>query len=253
MTSSKRDLSPLVRKLGSETPLSEEEVAALMDLSSIVREVSPGEIIVHEGDEPSQACLILDGLLCRYKITGQGARQIHSFHIAGDIPDLQSLLLAHMDHSISVLRPSVLAIIPHHGLHQLIAAHPDVGRMLWRETLVDGSIFREWLSNVGHRSALSRIAHVICELVIRFDVLGLLRDMTLPIRLTQSEIGDAQGLSLVHVNRVMKELREKHLIKSDGMHIQILDLKGLMTIGDFDPAYLHLHTLPKVLCGTGTL
>ena len=246
MSSKLADLSPLARKLGAEAPLTEAQVAAILALPATVRQVDAGQDIVREGDMPSQACLLLDGLAARFKIAADGARQIHSFHISGDIPDLQSLQLARMDHSVSALRPSTLALLPHYGLKDLIRAHPELGYLLWRETLIEGSIFREWMSNIGRRQALERVAHVLCELAVRFDVLGLLYDGVLPVRIPQVDIGDAQGLSVVHVNRVMKQLKAQRLVRMKGPLIQILDFKALADVGDFDPAYLHLHTLPEI-------
>lgn len=252
MLSKSPDLSPLIRKLGSEVPLTKAQVEAVMALPANLRQIGAGQEVVREGDQPTQACLVLDGLLCRFKVAAEGARQIHSYHIPGDIPDLQSLHLPKMDHSIGALRASTLAMIPHSALRELIRRKPDLAHLLWRETLVDGSVFREWISNIGRRPALARLAHVLCELAVRYDVLGLLaNDLTLPGRIKQADIGDALGLSVVHVNRVFKELKARRLIRTKGPQIRILDFEGLMDIGDFDPAYLHLHTLPRLVASRG--
>jgi CRP-like cAMP-binding protein len=233
-------LDGLRRKIERTISLSAAEAEAVLSLPLTVREVRAGTEIVREGDRPSQACLILEGVSYRFRIVGDGARQIFSYHIAGDVPDLQSLYLDRMDHSLMALTKSKVAFLPHRALHHLIEAHPRVGGYLWRETLIDGSIFREWLSNIGRRSALSRVAHVICELYVRFDAIGAADNMTIPFPVTQSVLGDAQGLSVVHVNRVMNELKAAKLIKVVRRELTVLDWDGLVEVGDFQNDYLHL-------------
>ncbi|TCR68269.1 Crp/Fnr family transcriptional regulator [Bosea sp. BK604] len=240
-------LSALVRKLQADSKLTNEQSAAILALPAIFREFRAGQEVVREGDRPSQCCLILDGLACRFKIVGDGARQIHSYHIVGDIPDLQSLHLARMDHNLACLRSTQVAFITHTALRELIKVHPNVGQKLWRETLIDASIFREWMSNIGRRPAITRIAHVLCELLVRYRAMGLAQDMVIPQPITQTELGDAQGLSTVHVNRSMQELKDEGLAVLSGRNIKILDYERLAEIGDFDPAYLHLCEMPDMI------
>lgn len=230
----------LLRRLEKVVELSPQEAEAILSLPLTIRDVRPGQEIVREGDRPTQACLILEGLSYRFRIVGNGSRQIFSYHIPGDIPDLQSLYLERMDHSLSALTRSKVAYIPHRTLYQIIEAHPRIGGYLWRETLIDGSIFREWMSNIGRRSALSRIAHVICELFVRYQSIGMANGMTFPFAVTQSVLGDAQGLSVVHVNRVMKELKAEKLIRQGRGELTILDWDRLVAVGDFERDYLHL-------------
>lgn len=235
-----RKLDVLLRRLEKVVELTPEESASVLALPLTIRDVGAGQEVVREGDRPSQACLVLEGVSCRFRIVGEGSRQIFSYHIAGDIPDLQSLHLERMDHSLATLTRSRLAFIPHRALHHLIEAHPRVGGYLWRETLVDGSIFREWMSNIGRRSALSRIAHVICELFVRYRSIGMADGLTIPFPLTQPALGDAQGLSIVHVNRVMQRLKADKLIRVGRRQLTILDWDALVEVGDFDGEYLHL-------------
>jgi CRP-like cAMP-binding protein len=232
-------LSNLVRKLSAIGPLSEEEAAHIYGLPAIVRDFRAGHDLVREGDTPSQACVMLEGLSCRFKIVGEGAKQVFSYHIPGDIPDLQSLHISSMDHTLGTLAPSKVAFVPHRALRNMIVAHPRLGGLLWRDTLVDGSIFREWLCNIGRRSALARIAHMICELHARYDKVGMVEAGTIPFPLTQANLGDAQGLSVVHVNRVMRELKARRLISVSARQLTVLDWEALTDLGDFDPAYLH--------------
>lgn len=233
-------LAPLLRKLIALGPVMQGEAAAVEALPLTFREYRPGQEIVRERDRPNQACILLSGLCCRFKIVGDGARQINSFHIPGDMPDLQSLLLHQMDHGLLTLTRVKVALVPHPTLLQLIAGHPRLGLLFWRDTLIDGSIFREWMCSIGRRSARVRVAHLICELFLRYRNVGLVEDRSMPFHLTQTQIGDALGLSVVHVNRVVKSLRRDGLISLASRRLTIGDWAALVDIGDFDDAYLHL-------------
>src|SRR3954466_1866374 len=206
------DFLPLVRKLESVFPLSHAELGAVLALPMHIRELPAGQDIVREGDRPSQCCLLLEGFALRYKVVGDGKRQIMSFHIPGDMPDLLSLHLVRMDHSLATLSRSRLGFISHQNLRRLIQQHPRLGDAFWRETLVDAAVFREWMVGIGRRDARARIAHLVCELVTRLEIAGLARDKSIHIPLTQAHIADALGLSTVHVNRVLQMLRAEKLI-----------------------------------------
>jgi len=176
-----------------------------------------------------------EGFLCRYKTIEDGRRQIVSFHIPGDIVDLNSLLLGRMDHSVGTLTPVKIASIPHATLLEWMRSHPHLGRLLWRDTLIDASIFREWVLNIGRRSATERIAHLLCETVTRLRAVGL--DCDLPI--TQARLADATGLSTVHVNRTVQDLQGDGLIELSGQNVTTLDWERLKRTAGFDPGYLH--------------
>ena len=233
----------LIRKLESIGPLTSEDRAALASLPLDVRTFPDGSDLVREGDRPSHCCLVLEGMICRYKVVGDGQRQIMAFHQAGDIPDLQSLLLKTLDHSLGALTRTVVAFIPHESLLQLIGNHPNTGALLWRDTLIDAAIFREWLVGVGRRSAYTRIAHLFCELFLRAKAVGLTQGDTMELPITQAELGDALGLSTVHVNRVLQELRADGVIVNRGRTLVITDWPGLERAGDFDPSYLHIQKM----------
>lgn len=243
--------APLLRRLSIVGTLSEEQIAAISALPLTVRKVNAGQEIVRQGDRPTQSCLIIDGLACRFKIIGQGARQIFSYHIAGDIPDLQSMYIERMDHSLSTLSAAMVGYIPHRALEHLMQTQPAVARMLWRDALIDGAIFREWMCNIGRRSALARISHLLCELVTRYRAVGL-ADLTkensviIPLPMTQAELGDAQGLSIVHVSRVIKQLKTLGLISISRRTLTVLDWAQLQQVGDFDTDYLHLRDEPQL-------
>jgi CRP-like cAMP-binding protein len=195
---------------------------------------------VRAGDTPSESCLIVAGFACRYILTAEGKRQILSFHIAGDIPDLQSLHIDVMDHSLATLAPSSLAFIQHNDLRTIMRSHLRLGDLLWRDTLIDAAIFRQWMVGLGRRDAFGRIAHLLCELLVRLRAVELVEDHAFTLPVTQAELGDAFGLSTVHVNRVLQDLRGDGLITLRGVSLKVLDWEGLKKAGEFDPTYLHL-------------
>ncbi len=230
----------LIRKLESIAPLMPEEKAALLRLPLRLRTVATHQDIVLAGNTPSESCLIVQGFACRYILTAEGKRQILSFHIAGDIPDLQSLHIDVMDHSLATLVPSSLAFIQHDDLRSLMRSHPRLGDLLWRDTLIDAAVFRQWMVGLGRRDAYSRVAHLLCELLVRLRAVELVEDHAFTLPVTQAELGDAFGLSTVHVNRVLQDLRSDGLITLHGGSLKVLDWEGLQRAGEFDPTYLHL-------------
>ena len=230
----------LIRKLESISPLSDGEKQCLFNLPLSIEQVGPDQDIVREGDHPTHCCLVIEGFTCRYKFTEEGKRQIFSFHTPGDIPDLQSLHLKVMDHSLKTLTPCKVAFIAHDSITDLNRRCPRVADVLWRDTLIDAAIFREWLLGVGRRSAYTRIAHLLCEVFMRLAAVGLTNGSECDFPITQTEIADALGLSTVHVNRSIQELRAAGLIDLRRSALTILDWDGLTRAGEFDPAYLHI-------------
>ncbi len=230
----------LIRKLRSISPLTDDEMQCLATLPLSTRNFGADQDIIREGDRPSECCLIVEGFACRYKVTDSGKRQIFSFHMAGDIPDLQSLHLSVMDHSLMTMTPSKLAFIPHESLTRLMHQCPRVADVLWRDTLIDAAVFREWMMGIGRRSAETRIAHLLCEVLVRMRAVGLADGDACELPVTQAELGDALGLSTVHVNRSLQELRGKGLITLRGNILTAENWDGLKKIGEFDPTYLHL-------------
>jgi CRP-like cAMP-binding protein len=229
----------LVKKLESIGSLTDEEKAALQELPMQVQVFADGEDIVSDGDQPSKCCLILDGFLCRYKLLEDGRRQILSFHTPGDIPDLQCLHLRTMDHSVGTLAPSRVGFITHQHLRDMIARFPHLGDLFWRDTLIDAAIFREWMVGLGRRNAHQRIAHLLCEMSLRFKAVGLAQDHSFPMPVTQAELADAIGLTLVHVNRVLRDLRLLEIVRIESRVVSVLDWERLVALGEFDPTYLH--------------
>jgi len=233
--------TPLIRKLESILVLSEDETDVLRNVSGTVKTVGPRQDLVREGDRPHECCLILDGFAYRYKLTETGKRQIFSFHIPGDIPDLQSLHIDVMDHSLAALTATKAMFIPHETVCDLMRRCPRIGDAFWRDTLIDAAVFREWIMNLGRREAYGRMAHLLCEFYVRLRAVGLTNGPAYEFPLTQAELADATGLSAVHVNRTLQELRGEGLITLRAGAVTVLDWDRLREAGEFDPTYLHLE------------
>jgi CRP-like cAMP-binding protein len=239
----------LLRRLAAIVELGADEQRDIAQLPLAVRNLAPGAVVAAEGQEPTQCCLVLDGFLYRHKQAADSRRQIMSFHVPGDLPDLQTIHLERIDHTLSALGPAIIALIPHAALKQAMARSPALTHVFWRESLIDAASFREWVISLGQRDALARIAHIICEIALRLRAVGLARDFVFPAPWTQLDLADAAGISAVHTNRVVQELRRLDLLDWDSRQIRIHDWKGLQQAGDFRPDYLHLR--PAVLADAG--
>lgn len=233
----------LIRKLEQFGELSSKERQILENLPIEVRQVGADRDLGQDGQRSSHCLLLLDGMVCRYRTMQDGQRQIMSFHFPGDILDLSSLLLGRLDHGIGTLTPVEVAPVSHATLLGWIEQHPGLGRMLWQDTLLDAAVFREWVVNVGRRPALARTAHLLCEVVTRLQAAGA-EDLAFSLPLTVVELADSTGLSVVHVNRVMQELRVKRLVEAREGMLAVLDWDGLKRAAGFDPDYLHQRAMP---------
>lgn len=236
-----RPYTKFVRRLESIMALSDDDISLLSEMPTTVRTYRTDQDIVREGDVPSQCCLLLDGFLYRHKIANGSTRQIMSFHVPGDIPDLHSLHLNRMDHNLTSLGPTVVAFIPHAYFREVLPRSQQLTHALWRETLVDAAVFREWVVNVGAREAIARVSHLLCEVKLRLQMVGLVRDSTFTLPARQTDIADACGITAVHTNRVIQELRGKGVIEWEGKTVTIRRWEELAKIGDFAPDYLHLR------------
>ena len=234
--------NPLIRKLESIFTLTDDERQALETLPMQLAVLKDHQDIVREGDRPSRCCLILSGFTATYKITAGGKRQIVSFGIAGDIPDLQSLHLRVLDCSIGTLTQCGVGFITHEDLRDVCERYPRITAAFWRETLIEGAIFREWVTNVGRREAYNRMAHVLCELLVRLRAVGLVEGHSCTLPITQGEFADAMGITTVHINRVLQAMRADGLIELNGERLNIPDWDRLKEAGEFDPTYLHLES-----------
>jgi CRP-like cAMP-binding protein len=233
-------LAPMARKLDLWNRLSDEDRNAVLELPYKERTLSAGQFIVWEGDKPQNSCVLNSGFAYRHKSAGNGGRQIMSIHVKGDIVDLQNSLLGVADHNVQMLTDGQLALVPVEAMREIAFSRPAVGMAMWYETLVEGSIFREWVLNIGRRDAKTRIAHLLCEFALRLEIaeLGKSNQYTLPI--TQDQLADAVALTPVHVNRMLMELEADGLINRTRREITIGDWPELAKAGDFQSRYLHL-------------
>ena len=235
-------LEPLLEKLSYRSDLSAGDRAAIMALPSTVKSVERHQFIVRERELATHSCVMLSGFSIRSKLVATGDRQILAIHMKGEIVDLQNSLLLVADHSVQMLTSGKVAMIPREDVIRLTMDRPKVAQAMWIDTLVDASIFREWIANVGRRDARTRIAHVLCEFAVRLRMAGLGRDTDYELPMTQEQLADTTGLTSVHVNRTLKTLERDGLIdRPSPRSIAIGDWRKLADVGDFDTNYLHLR------------
>jgi CRP-like cAMP-binding protein len=238
-------ISPLIRKLERRDVLSEEEKQALAGAVARVKEARMDEDLVREGERPSESILLLDGFAARYKLLRNGRRQITALHVPGDFVDLHSFLLKKMDHGVVALTCCRVGLVAHTTLREITETHLHLGRLLWLSTLIDAAIHREWLVAMGRQPALSQIAHLLCELFLRLQTVRLTQHMSFELPLTQAELGDVLGLSTVHVNRVIQQLRADGLVTWSEHKIVLEDWVRLQEVAEFDPTFLNLDNEPR--------
>jgi len=237
--SSVHDFDLLLRRWSKHTQLTAEDRAALLSLPYTRKSFGKDAYLVREAQPATECQLLLRGFAFRQKLLRSGARQIISFHIPSEFVDLQNSVLGVADHSVQSLNRCEAAIIPRGPLMELAEARPAIRRAMWIDTLIDASIFREWVVNVGRRDSRARIAHLLCELVKRLQAIGMGTGETFEFPLTQEQVADATGLTAVHTNRTLQSLRRDGLIQLASGRLTVLDWEGLRNVGDFDELYLH--------------
>jgi len=236
----------LIRKLEQSDILSDEEKDVLERAFTRIRDYRADEDVVREGDRPTESCIVVEGFAARYKVLPSGRRQISAIHIGGDFVDLHSFLLKVMDHGVTTLAPTRIAFVPHSTLKKITEEYPHLTRMLWLSTLIDAAIHRQWLTTMGRTSATAQMAHLICELYVRLGAVGLTNGHSFHLPITQEELGDALGLSTVHVNRVLTELRNGGIVQwQGGGAVTIINWDRLSEIAEFTPVYLSLQNEPR--------
>jgi CRP-like cAMP-binding protein len=240
-------LDGLIRKLQQHSVLDEADRSAIRDIPYTARTLDAGTYLVREGDKPEYCCVLLSGFAYRHKITGDGSRQILAIHMLGDFVDLQNSWLEISDHNVQMLTRAEIGFVPRAIIRDLVTRFPSINRAFWTDTLVDASVFREWVMNVGRRDSVSRIAHLLCEFALRLEAAGLgSGDYSYELPMTQEQIADAVGLTPVHVNRVLKDLGQRGLIDREKRSVAIPDWERLREIGDFSARYLHLDQSASV-------
>lgn len=234
-------LEPLISKLEYRVKLDNADRAAILALPFKTKMMKRHQFVVREREMATQSCLMLSGYSVRSKIVGTGQRQIVAIHMKGEMVDLQNSLLKVADHSVEMLTSGKVALIPREEVVRLALQRPTVGLAMWIDTLVDASIFREWITNLGRRDARTRVAHLLCEFSLRLRVAGLGSENEYELPMTQEQLADATGLTPVHVNRVIRALEAEGLIhRIHARAILIGDWRKLAAAGDFDSAYLHM-------------
>jgi CRP-like cAMP-binding protein len=229
----------LTAKLEKQGPLTDQDRQALEALIESRRTFAPDSELVTDGERPTHCHVLVSGQAFRHKTLADGRRQIMSFCAPGDIVDPHGLFFA-LDYSVASLTTCEVGLIPRPKLEALIASNSRVAHALWRFTLIEASISREWMFGIGRRSAYARIAHLLCEVYTQLGAAGLTQGARCPFPVTQTHLSDALGLSVVHTNRILQALRSDKLIEFRGRELVVLDWPGLMAAGEFDPAYLHL-------------
>ena len=233
-------LALFVRNLQLWTKLPEVDREAMLEIPVSLRTHESSTYLIREA-EPSGDCMVLmSGFAYRSKLSGDGSRQIVSLNVPGDALDLQNLFLNVSDHSVQMLTRGEVAYIPRKRLQSLVRSNPTISEAIFVKTLVEASIFREWILNIGRRNARTRVAHLLCELAVMLEAQGLVREYGYELPMTQEQIGDAVGLTAVHVNRTLKTLEAEGLILRTKRSISFPDWPRLRSVGDFNQRYLHL-------------
>lgn len=228
-----------------DNTLSADEIAVMASTISEVVSYRPDRDIVREHQLAEQSNLLIEGWACRYITLSDGRRQIVALHLPGDFVDLHSFPLRVMDHSVATMTPCRVAIAPHIRLRKVTETQPHLTRLLWLSTMIDAAIHRQWLAGSGARSSLEHAAHLICELYVRLGVTGLTDGARFPLPITQVELADALGISTVHANRVVQDLKLQSLIAWRGKEAEILDWDRLQQVAEWDPTYLNLEDIPR--------
>jgi len=230
---------PLIAKMQRFGSLTQDDVELLTGLTEDVRNFGARRDIIRAGEKPDYVHLMLEGWSCRYQLLPDGGKQITAFLLPGDFCDVHITMFGEMDHSIGSLGPAKVAFISRE-LMSAMTERPGIARALWWASLVDEAVLRAWIVNFGRRDAFERVAHLICELYARLHSVGLATANTFDLPLTQEDLSDALGMTPVHVNRVLKRLREEGLMTFKRQQISILDVRKLQEAAGFDVRYLHL-------------
>ena len=235
-------LKRFLDRLKGRSVLTEVEQAAIAALPFDEQRYRTNEDIVRLAELVHHACFVFDGLVARFGQTVNGERQIIALHIPGDMADLHSVAGPRVVTPLQALTHVTILKVPHEAIRKVASDHPAIALALWRDCMVDMGILSQWVLSIGRRSARQRLAHLICEMAYRYDAIdALLPDRSFVLPATQHHIGDALGLTPVHVNRMFRALKTDGLLEVDGRTLRVLDRKRLETLAEFDPVYLQLE------------
>jgi CRP-like cAMP-binding protein len=232
----------LARHLASFGELPGTDFDALASLRAEIRDVPRHTDLLRSGDHPTNVVIVLSGLLQRYTIGPEGKRQIHSFYLPNEAPSLETLYIDYMDNNLATVVPSRIGLVSHDQIYRIIDERPEVRKLLWRQTLVQGAIFRQWLVRNSNMPAHMALAHLFCEMYVRADAAGLVENGLCSLPLTQEYVADALGLTAVHTNRTLQSLRETGAVEWRSGQLAVHDWPKLREIARFDPNYLHLRS-----------
>ncbi|HZG08755.1 MAG TPA: Crp/Fnr family transcriptional regulator [Allosphingosinicella sp.] len=241
VTATSNPLDLLLRKLETHSPLSEDDRQAIRALPCTLKTFEASSYIAREGEKPESCAVLVSGFAIRQKLTGEGGRQIVAIHIPGEALDFQNLFLDVADHNVQTLTRAELAFIPRAAFQELARSRAAVGHAILVTLLVEASIFREWVLNVGRRNSLTRLAHVLCEFAIRLEAQGLADENGYELPMTQEQLADTLGLTPVHVNRTIMALEADGFIARDKRRIRFPDWRRMRDMADFNQRYLHLE------------
>lgn len=235
----------LVKRLQARDRLSAAEIEVLQGLPGAVTRYDRRQTIVHAGEAQTKSRIVLDGWVARSNTLADGRRQITQIHVAGDFFDLHSFLLKRLEHDIVTLTACSIVEVDHARLRHVTESQPHLTRMLWLLTMIDAATYREWMILMSRADAYQHVAFILCELYVRLDAVGLASAHVMDFPLTQEELGDVCGLTAIHINRVMQELRRDGLVVTEGRRLRLPDWDRLVTAAGFDPTYLNLTSVPR--------
>lgn len=238
-------IAALILKLRKRDRLSDHEASVLCAAVERVEAIPAGRVMTSPGEPLTHSTLLIDGFVSRFKDLPDGQRQITEIHVPGDFADLHGYLLKRLEHHIGALTPVRVAYFPHAALTRISEQEPHLARLLWLSTLMDAALQRERILSVGRRSALGRIAHLFCELHARLEVVGQAGGRGFRFPVTQSDLADATGLTSVHVNRMLRQLRNERMMTFRGGMVEIHDRDGIERVAEFDRSYLFLASEPR--------
>lgn len=233
-------LENFVQRLGALSALSEDDVAALLTLRGDLARLRGNVDIVSPGESFDHACLVVNGIVARFVQLNDGSRQFTAFHLPGDIADIHRVATRAAGSALQTLSTATVVRVAAQDLKRIALASPTITQAFWAYAAVDAAVLTQWAVNVGRRDAKSRMAHFLCEIGVRSESCGLGSRDEFILDASQAQLGDALGLTSVHVNRTLKALRESKLLSIDGRIVRITNWLSLAAMGDFDPAYLQI-------------
>jgi CRP-like cAMP-binding protein len=223
--------------------LTQQDLAALEGAAGEVRELPARATFILQGEPISVSTYLVEGYMCRYMDDRKGERQLVAVHIPGDFVDLHAYPLKYLDHDIATITACRIAQVPHSRLNTIMAERPGMAKLLWFSTLLDAAMHREWIFRLGRLPAIQRLGHFLSEVEVRLRAVGLSDGTAFALPMTQTDLAETCGMTAVHVNRMLRELRERGLVQMQGGAVHIMDRPGLYRLSEFDPGYLYLDDM----------